>query len=151
VSSKCKCHYNQTRITTGTVHTADRCTFLIISRSVLLIMKNLQTKVAEKTKTHILCSVTLFRKSCRLWDNVEKYCVTWQATDDNIIRRTHFACWITKATNTHSEYVILTSFPLQQWSHECTSLLHYTHVLMLLTWFSGFSGLEVTVLMYSIR
>jgi len=25
-------------------------------------------------KTHILCSVTVFRKSCLLWDNVEKYC-----------------------------------------------------------------------------
>ena len=32
-----------------------------------------QTKVVEKIKTHILCSVTLFRKSCRLWVNVEKY------------------------------------------------------------------------------
>jgi len=31
-----------------------------------------QTKVVEKIKTHILCSVTFFRKSCRLWDNVEK-------------------------------------------------------------------------------
>jgi len=25
------------------------------------------------------------------------------------------ACWITEASNTHSEYVILISFPLQQW------------------------------------
>ena len=25
------------------------------------------------------------------------------------------ACWIPKATNTHSEYVILIAFPLQQW------------------------------------
>jgi hypothetical protein len=28
------------------------------------------------------------------------------------------ACWITKATNTHSEYAILIAFPLQQWLHE---------------------------------
>jgi len=33
-----------------------------------------QTKVVEKIKTHILFSVTIFRKSCRLWDNVEKLC-----------------------------------------------------------------------------
>jgi hypothetical protein len=26
--------------------------------------------------------------------------------------------WIPKATNTHSEYVILTAFPLQQWLQE---------------------------------
>jgi len=31
-----------------------------------------QTKIVEKIKTHILCSVTFARKSCRLWDNVEK-------------------------------------------------------------------------------
>jgi hypothetical protein len=31
-----------------------------------------QTKVVGKIKTHILCSVTFFRKSCRLWDNGEK-------------------------------------------------------------------------------
>jgi hypothetical protein len=30
------------------------------------------TKVAEKIKTHILCSVTFFLKSCLLWDNFEK-------------------------------------------------------------------------------
>jgi len=30
-----------------------------------------------------------------------------QATDDNIARRMSFVCWIIKATDTHSEYVIL--------------------------------------------
>jgi hypothetical protein len=38
---------------------------------------------------------------------VEKFCRAVQATDDNITRRVRFACWITKATNTCSEYVIL--------------------------------------------
>jgi len=33
-----------------------------------------QTKVVEKIKTHILYSITFFRKSCRLWYNTEKYC-----------------------------------------------------------------------------
>jgi hypothetical protein len=32
-----------------------------------------QIKVAEKIKTHILWQVNFFRKSCRLWDNVEKW------------------------------------------------------------------------------
>jgi len=32
-----------------------------------------QTKVAENIKAHILYSITHFRKSYRLWDNVEKY------------------------------------------------------------------------------
>jgi len=75
-----------------------------------------KTKVVQKTKTHILCSVTFSRKSRRLWDNVEKYCTARQATDDSM---THAHCMlIPKATDTHSEYVTLISFPLQQSLHE---------------------------------
>ena len=44
-----------------------------------------QIKAVEEIKTHILCSVTFFfRKSCRLWENVGKYCRAGQATDDNM-------------------------------------------------------------------
>ena len=35
-----------------------------------------------------------------------------QATDNNIKRRMRFVCWIQKATNAHSEYVILIAFPM---------------------------------------
>jgi len=38
----------------------------------------------------------------------------------------HIACWITKATNTHSEYLILIAFPRQQWSRKHDSVLRYT-------------------------
>jgi hypothetical protein len=58
---------------------------------------------------------------------VEKYGTARQATDDNKIRRMRFACWITKATDTHSEYVILTAFPWQQWLLERASMLRYTY------------------------
>jgi hypothetical protein len=40
---------------------------------------------------------------------VKKYGRASEATDDNIIWRMRFACWITKATDTHSEYVILST------------------------------------------
>jgi len=53
-------------------------------------------------------------RNTSLWDNVEKYCIAGQATDDIIIRRMRFSCWIPKATNTHSEYVIPIAFPRQQ-------------------------------------
>ena len=39
---------------------ADRYTFVIMSRSVLLRMNNVQTEAVEKIKTHILCSITFF-------------------------------------------------------------------------------------------
>jgi len=38
----------------------------------------------------------------------------------------HMACWIPKATNTHSDYITHIALPLQQWLHERTSLLRYT-------------------------
>ena len=41
------------------------------------------------------------------------------------------ASWITKATDTHSEYAILFAFPRQQCLRESASLLHYTHFVSL--------------------
>jgi len=38
-----------------------------------------------------------------------------EATEGNTIQRMRFACWITKAADTHSEYVILIAVPRQQW------------------------------------
>jgi hypothetical protein len=40
------------------------------------------------------------------------------------IWRMRIACWIPQTTDTHSEYVILIAFPLQQWLHERASMLH---------------------------
>jgi len=39
--------------------------------------------------------------------------------------RMRISCWITKATNSHSEYVIprFNAFPLQEWLHERASSL----------------------------
>jgi len=53
----------------------------------------------------------------------KKYSRGRQPTDDNIILRVCFACWITKATNAHSEYAILIAFPRQQWLCERASML----------------------------
>jgi hypothetical protein len=44
------------------------------------------------------------------------------------IRRMRFACWIIKATNTHTELVIVNDFPLQQWLRERASMLRYTYI-----------------------
>jgi len=69
-----------------------------------------QTKVVEKIKTHFMFSNLLFesRAVCE---------IMWKNT-----------VWPDKATNTHSDYVILIVFPLQQWLHDHTSALHYTYI-----------------------
>ena len=58
---------------------------------------------------------------------MEKYGRPGHATD-NIILRLRLACWITKATYTYSEYVILIAFPQQQWFLERSSMLRYTYI-----------------------
>jgi hypothetical protein len=59
---------------------------------------------------------------------VEKYGTARQATDDNIILRMRFACWITEATDTYSECVILIAFPLRQSLRERASMLRCTFI-----------------------
>jgi hypothetical protein len=42
------------------------------------------------------------------------------------IRPMRFACWMTKATDIHSEYVILIACRRQQWLSERAPMLRYT-------------------------
>ena len=51
-----------------------------------------QIKVIEKIQIHLLRSITFFRKSCRLWDNVE---TIWWSQDMLLkIWRLNVAYWI---------------------------------------------------------
>jgi hypothetical protein len=54
---------------------------------------------------------------------VEKFGRARQATDDIIVWRMSFACWINKATDTDSEYVMVIAFPQQEWSCEDAVIL----------------------------
>jgi len=68
---------------------------------------------------HSLCSIIffLFSKIVLFMGNVGK-CA---------IRRLRIACRVTKAKSTHSEYVILIAFPLQQWFYEQASVFQYRY------------------------
>jgi hypothetical protein len=105
-----------TRIT-GTV--LDLYAFMVIFTSFLFRMTCFSCR---EIKT-ILCSIRRFRKSCRLWDNVEKCYTAGQATDDTITRRMRVARWITKASDTLSEYAVHIALPRQLWLRERDSML----------------------------
>jgi len=95
---------------------------------IFLIMGNFSDWICREIKTHILCSITsLFFNFLILhfWENMEEYGRAIQSTDYNIIWRMRFACCVTKATNRHSEYLILIALLLQKWLHECASVLSY--------------------------
>ena len=64
---------------------------------------------------------------------MEEYCTAGQATGDNIIWTMRFACWINKATETHSKYVILIALPRQQLLRERNSMLRYAFIAYLVT------------------
>jgi hypothetical protein len=44
------------------------------------------------------------------------------------IRRMRLACWITKTTHTETEYILLITFPRQQWFLERNSMFSYAYV-----------------------
>jgi len=91
--------------TAGTLH-EDLRTFLIISRSVLPRMRNAADRIVQKIKTHFMFNIFFFENSAFFLSNVIKCGRAREATGDSVIRRMRFACWITKATDTHSEYAI---------------------------------------------
>ena len=56
------------------------------------------------------------------FDNRAVYEIMWENNVERgrpqmTIWRMRIICWIPKATDTHSENLILTDFPLQQWLH----------------------------------
>jgi len=52
-------------------------------------------------------------------------------TGNMTIWRKRNACWIPKATNKHSEYIILIGFPQQQWLHKRAPALSFTCIVCL--------------------
>jgi hypothetical protein len=100
----------------------NQCTLMIYISLNSSWNEKISHKIVEKLKTHILYSVNFYRKSFRLWDDVEKY---GRAAIGHI-----WPCdaWIRKAANTLAEYVLLTAFPLQQWLHERASVLRSTYI-----------------------
>ena len=95
----------------GTLH-ENQYTFLIISRSILLRMRNVSDKSCRENQlTHFVFSNFFFlenRAVYEMWKNTvqpERPQITiWPLLT---------AFWI--PTQTHSVYVIFTAFPLQQW------------------------------------
>jgi len=64
----------------------DLRTLIKIPRGILLWMRTISEKFVRNIKTHFMFH-DIFRQSCRLWDDVDKYGRAGQATGDNIIRR----------------------------------------------------------------
>jgi hypothetical protein len=85
--------------------------FFIISRLFLLRMRNVSEKICRENQN------TLFVLSNFFLENRAVYEIMWKNTVERgrpqmTIWRMRITCWIPKATDTHSEYVLLIAFPL---------------------------------------
>ena len=109
------------------LHMKSNIHFFIISRSITLRMRNVSSKSCRRRQnTHFMFN-NFFFVPFIIW-----YWRTGQATDDSMAQL-YFSCWIPKAANTHSEYVIRIAFPLQQWLHEGASLFYKSIICLILT------------------
>jgi hypothetical protein len=131
MSRKFKFHWNLTRIK-GTLH-EDQYTFLIISRSILLRRRNVSDKsFRENQNTYfVFNNFFLFFFQNRSVSEIMWKIVVERGRLRMTIWRMRIACWITKATNTHSQYVMLIAFPVRQWLHERSTTLLYTYIAFL--------------------
>jgi hypothetical protein len=100
-------------------------TFKTIARSVLIRMRSFSDEICRgnqnKQNRYFFLETLPFIRQCI------KFCKAGQTIEGNTIWRMRFACWMTKAKDTNSEYVTLIAFPLQQWLNECASMLRNTY------------------------
>jgi len=87
-----------------------------------------QKKVTEQIKTHILF-LTLFFFENRALNEITCKNIAQPDRPQMTIWRMCMACWIPKATNAHSEYVIFTAFPMEQWLDMNVRQFYVVHTL----------------------
>jgi hypothetical protein len=103
---------NLTRITATSCE--DPCTLGIVSRSILLRIRNVSDKLVQKIKKHIQYPIFFFFQISCLYETL---CNTDRQRERE---RKQFACWKTKAF-----YTI--AFQQQQWLRERASMLRYKY------------------------
>jgi hypothetical protein len=85
----------------------------LISSSIFLRIRDVSDHRRENQNTHFMFSIFSL-------ENRVIYEIMWE----NIVEPSRrIACWIPKATNKHSEYVIVIAISQQQWLHERVSAL----------------------------
>ena len=139
MSETCWAHNKRNKIASDiklVFHSSTNIRFWSYLAQFFLEWNMFRTKVVEKVKTQISCSIMISEYHATYdmkWRNILERCIL-QMT----IWRMHITCWISKATNTLSEYVTLNAFPLQQWLHGRVSVLSYTYIVACLKLFLFF-------------
>ena len=88
-------------------------------------MRNVSDKSCKGNQnTHFVFNNFFF------FENRAVYEIMWETIVERgrPIWRMSITCWIPNATNTHTGYVTLNAFPLQQRLHKRASMLRYKHI-----------------------
>jgi len=86
-----------------------------------------QIKVVEEIKTDILCPAFFSPENRAVYEMMWKNIVQSDRPHMTVWHK-RISRWRGKATDTHSEYVILIAFLLQQWLHERALVLGYAYI-----------------------
>jgi hypothetical protein len=110
----------------------DPCTFMIISRWILLGMRNVSDRICIENQNTFYVSIIVSEKKRGIYEITWKNMVQSDRPQMTIWRKL-IGYWITKAqthTHTHSEYIINITLTRQQSLRERPSMLHwYVHCL----------------------
>jgi hypothetical protein len=96
-------------------------------------MRSVSDKFVGENKTQILYSIFCFFLNRALYKIMCKN-IAQPGRSQMKILRMRIVCWIPKATNSHSQYVLINDFPLQKFVHDCASILRYTYITSLGKW-----------------
>jgi hypothetical protein len=123
---------NRTRVLPACSAVAERAAVYIysfdLSRCIHLRLQNVSDISCKGNQNiHFMFSNTPPPpRNCAVYEIMWKSIVE-QGRPQMTVRCMHAACWITKATRTHSEYVVLLFYYIK-WVHECTSILGCTYI-----------------------
>jgi len=94
-------------------------------------MRNVSDKIYRENQ-NIHFAFNNFKKKSAVYEEMWKNIVE-RVRPQMKIWRMRIACWIPKATNTYSEYIILIAFPLQKLLQECSSIFRYAYIACLVS------------------
>jgi len=98
-------------------------------------MRNVSDKSCkENQNTHfVFNNIYFFLKKRAVYEVTGGKKLVESGRSQMTIWHMRIACWIPKATNTHSGCVMLIAFPLQQWLQERASILRFTYIACLVS------------------
>jgi BarA-like signal transduction histidine kinase len=88
-------------------------------------MRNISEEVFRKKENKESMYNNFFSENPAVYEIMLYYIVELDRPQMTI-RHTRVASWVSKATNTHSEFTILIVFPFEKWLHESASMLGCT-------------------------